>query len=89
MRNLYKDSFKEQDVFWEYKTIVFTNASDDHFDVSPWIDQSPVLVSCHASMEMVLELFIRLGIKTVCVVDKGVYIGCVYKKRLLEALNKE
>ncbi|KAI8834500.1 chloride channel [Chytridium lagenaria] len=50
----------------------------------------PISVPPITSMELVTELFIKLGIKTLCVkhID-GRYAGVIHKKRLLAWLNTE
>ncbi|KAJ8328947.1 hypothetical protein O5D80_002909 [Batrachochytrium dendrobatidis] len=59
-------------------------------DVSQWVDQTPLSVSELSSIELVVELFIKLGVRTLCVVSEGKFVGLIHKKRLLIFLsNKE
>ena len=39
-------------------------------------------------MDLVMELFIKLGIKYVCVVKAGEHYGMIHKKRLLTFLKE-
>lgn len=39
-------------------------------------------------MDLVMELFIKLGIKYVCVVKAGEHYGMIHKKRLLMWLQE-
>jgi chloride channel 3/4/5 len=39
-------------------------------------------------MDLVMELFIKLGIKYVCVVKAGEHYGMIHKKRLLSFLKE-
>ena len=57
-------------------------------DFTKWIDQAPLTVSCNASMEMVLELFVKMGVKTLLVVEDGRYVGRIHKKLLLGYLKE-
>eukprot|EP00842_Homolaphlyctis_polyrhiza_P001250 jgi/Hompol1/2125/HPOL_001596-RA len=56
-------------------------------DISQWVDQTPLTVPQSASIELVLELFVKLGVRTLCVVNEGKYVGIVHKKRLLAFIN--
>ncbi|KAJ3301190.1 hypothetical protein HDU76_005809 [Blyttiomyces sp. JEL0837] len=53
-------------------------------DFTPWMDQAPLSVTAGTSMELVTELFVKLGVKTLCVIEKdGTFVGLIHKKRLL------
>ncbi|KAK3821408.1 MAG: clc channel [Benniella sp.] len=57
-------------------------------DFTPFTDQAPLAVSLFSSMDLVMELFIKLGIKYVCVVKAGEHYGMIHKKRLLAFLKE-
>ncbi|KAG0211925.1 hypothetical protein BGX28_007207 [Mortierella sp. GBA30] len=57
-------------------------------DFTPFTDQAPLSVSLFSSMDLVMELFIKLGIKYVCVVKAGELYGMIHKKRLLSFLKE-
>ncbi|KAF9379600.1 hypothetical protein CPB97_008878 [Podila verticillata] len=57
-------------------------------DFTPFTDQAPLTVSLFSSMDLVMELFIKLGIKYVCVVKAGEHYGMIHKKRLLTWLKE-
>ncbi|KAG0034888.1 hypothetical protein BGZ81_002295 [Podila clonocystis] len=57
-------------------------------DFTPFTDQAPLTVSLFSSMDLVMELFIKLGIKYVCVVKAGEHYGMIHKKRLLMWLKE-
>ncbi|KAJ3064609.1 hypothetical protein HDU98_012012 [Podochytrium sp. JEL0797] len=57
-------------------------------DLSQWMDQAPLTVSCRASMDLVLELFMKVGCKTVCVVDGARFVGVLDKKRVIAWLKE-
>jgi chloride channel 3/4/5 len=75
---------------WEYLPIVIPHlyTSDrEVFDISSWMDRSPVMVTSDCSLELVLELFMKLGIKTLMIVDSGKFAGLLHKKQLLGFLK--
>ncbi|KAI8604775.1 clc channel [Dissophora ornata] len=57
-------------------------------DFTPFTDQAPLAVSLFSSMDLVMELFIKLGIKYICVVKAGEHYGMIHKKRLLSFLKE-
>ncbi|KAJ2994784.1 H(+)/Cl(-) exchange transporter 5 [Globomyces sp. JEL0801] len=56
-------------------------------DLSQWVDKAPLSVSATTSCEMVVELFMKLGIRTLLVVKEGVFVGVIHKKRILSFIN--
>ncbi|OZJ04144.1 hypothetical protein BZG36_02843 [Bifiguratus adelaidae] len=57
-------------------------------DFSQYVDQAPLTVNELASMELVLELFVKMGVRYVCVTNaEGRYSGVIHKRRLLAYLN--
>jgi len=56
-------------------------------DFSAYVDRAPLTVSVNASMDVVLELFMKLGLRYICVVRHGRYVGMIHKKRLLAYLG--
>lgn len=64
--------------------------SADPTDFTPFTDQGPVSLSCYSPMELVMELFVKLGCRYVCVIDPtngGKYVGVIHKKRFLRYLK--
>ncbi|KAG0262931.1 hypothetical protein BG011_009527 [Mortierella polycephala] len=57
-------------------------------DFTPFTDQAPLSVSLFSSMDLVMEIFIKLGIKYICVVKAGEHYGMIHKKRLLSFLKE-
>ena len=56
-------------------------------DLRPYIDQGPIALSRNAPMELVFELFSKLGLRYLCIVDGGRYVGVVHKKMFLAYLR--
>ncbi|KAJ3104014.1 hypothetical protein HK100_004114 [Physocladia obscura] len=58
-------------------------------DLTPWMDQAPLSVSSRASMDLVVELFMKVGCKVVCVTDVGGrFEGVLTKKRVIAWLSE-
>lgn len=81
---------QKERIDWEYLPIVVPYAvtpGKEVFDISSWMDHSPLMVTSDCSLELVLELFMKLGIKTLMIVDSGRFAGLVHKKQLLGFLK--
>ncbi|KAJ3354486.1 hypothetical protein HDU83_005188 [Entophlyctis luteolus] len=58
-------------------------------DLSQWMDRAPLSVMSLASMDLVVEIFMKVGCKTVCVVDYGgEFVGTLRKKRVIAWLRE-
>ncbi|CAO3584240.1 unnamed protein product [Absidia cylindrospora] len=58
-------------------------------DLSQYVDQAPLTINQNASMELLMEMFIKLGARYVCVThSNGHYLGIVHKRRLLAYLKE-
>jgi chloride channel 3/4/5 len=58
-------------------------------DFSQYVDRAPLTINQNASMELAMELFIKLGVRYLCVTDSaGRYLGVIHKKRLLAYLRE-
>ncbi|KAJ1984160.1 hypothetical protein H4R34_000814 [Dimargaris verticillata] len=56
---------------------------------TPFVDQAPLAVTPNASAEMVAELFRKLGLRYLCVVDDGCFQGVIHKKRFISYLRDD
>ncbi len=56
--------------------------------LSRYIDKAPLAVNVNCPVDLVLEMFKKLGIKTLLVTSKGRYVGTIYKKRILSMAKK-
>ena len=60
------------------------------FDLSQWVDKAPLQVSNLSCCELIVELFSKLGVRSVIVVRAGgVMVGLVHKKKVLEFLGQK
>ncbi|TPX68097.1 hypothetical protein SpCBS45565_g03386 [Spizellomyces sp. 'palustris'] len=57
-----------------------TDTESEVHDFTPWMDTAPLSVPHTTSLDLVHELFVKLGIKTLCVVCDGKLVGVVHKK---------
>ncbi|ORX98886.1 Clc chloride channel, partial [Basidiobolus meristosporus CBS 931.73] len=71
-----------------YFSKTFDGYEDHLVDLTAYMDQAPLTISENSSMELVLELFSKLGVRYVCVVSHGQYVGMIHKKRLLAYLKE-
>ncbi|ORX49047.1 hypothetical protein DM01DRAFT_1338223 [Hesseltinella vesiculosa] len=57
-------------------------------DFSQYVDKAPLTINQNASMELLMEMFVKLGCRYVCVThSNGHYVGIIHKRRLLAYLK--
>ena len=61
-------------------------ATDDMFDLRPYLTVAPMIVPAQQSVETTYELFVRLGLRFVLVEDRGSLVGLITKKDLIRHL---
>lgn len=49
----------------------------DKTDFTPYIDPAPVALDCRSPLDLVYELFVKLGLRYICVLRDGRYAGMV------------
>jgi chloride channel 3/4/5 len=64
----------------------FRIVTDSVRDFTEYVDRAPTVVSVSASGEMIIEYFVKLGVKTILVVKRGQFAGVIHKKTLLSFL---
>ncbi|KAI1000911.1 H(+)/Cl(-) exchange transporter 3 [Podosphaera aphanis] len=52
----------------------------DRIDFTQYIDSAPLSLDIHSPMDLVYECFAKLGLRYVCVLRKGRYVGLIHKK---------
>ncbi|CAG8565857.1 9338_t:CDS:10 [Diversispora eburnea] len=55
-------------------------------DFRPWMDQTPITISHKFPMEMVIEIFRKMGLRYVLVTKNGQLLGLITKKSVLRHL---
>nr|POF05893.1 isoform 2 of h(+)/cl(-) exchange transporter 3 [Quercus suber] len=67
--------------------------SSNPSDFTPFIDASPVALDISSPMDLVFECFVKLGLRYICVLREGRFVGLVHKKQFVreckEILEKE
>ncbi|KAL9121832.1 MAG: hypothetical protein Q9187_001607 [Circinaria calcarea] len=65
------------------------NADDGEFDLSMFVDRTPLTICAQAPMEYAVEMFGKLGLRYLCVVEEGSgkLLGVIIKKRLVAWLE--
>ncbi|PHH54389.1 H(+)/Cl(-) exchange transporter 3 [Ceratocystis fimbriata CBS 114723] len=56
-------------------------------DLRPWMDQTPLTLSAHAPMQLVVMYFQKLGVRYVLFVDHGILQGLLTRKDAWHVLN--
>ncbi|CCG83289.1 putative Voltage-gated chloride channel [Taphrina deformans PYCC 5710] len=69
--------------------ILSTAASNDiaMYDISKYVDATPMRVHQDTPIEIVHEMFAKLGLRMLCVVHEGRLLGVIIKKRLLQFMQ--
>ncbi|KAF2842404.1 chloride channel-like protein 3 [Patellaria atrata CBS 101060] len=65
------------------------DADEEDFDLSMFVDRTPLTICAKAPMEYLVEMFAKLGLRFLCVVEEGTgkLVGVVIKKRLVSYLE--
>lgn len=65
------------------------NAEEGDFDLSTFVDRTPMVVCAKAPMEYAVELFGKLGLRHLMVIEEGTgkLVGVIIKKRLVAYLD--
>ena len=60
-------------------------AEEEEFDLSNFVDRTPLSICAKAPMEYAVEMFGKLGLRYLCVVEEGTgkLVGVILKKRLV------
>lgn len=60
----------------------------DPTDFTPFIDPAPVALDIRSSMDLVYELFAKLGLRYICVLKDGKYAGMTHKKTFVRYMRE-
>lgn len=76
-------------------TTYITFIANEETSLSQWVDYSPLtgtrpitLVSIKTPAEAILELFLKLGVRILLVVEFGVLVGVIHKKQMLKFMSR-
>jgi chloride channel 3/4/5 len=60
----------------------------NEFDFSSCVDPSPMALDIRSPLELVFELFSKLGLRYLCVLDGGKFAGLVHKKAFVRYVKE-
>ncbi|KAK9235174.1 chloride channel [Lipomyces kononenkoae] len=60
------------------------NVITEATDLTPFVDRAPISLDINSPLAMVYLMFVRLGLRMVCVVEDGKFWGVLHKKRFIE-----
>ncbi|KAI5459877.1 chloride channel protein 3 [Mariannaea sp. PMI_226] len=60
----------------------------DPTDFTPYIDPAPVALDIRSPMDLVYELFSKLGLRYICVLKDGKYAGMTHKKTFVRYMRE-
>lgn len=58
-------------------------------DMSPWMDAAPLTVVDHTTVNIVYDLFKKMGLRVVLVIAAGRLVGIITKKDVLRHLPRK
>ncbi|KAM0436050.1 hypothetical protein ACHAPT_002942 [Fusarium lateritium] len=64
------------------------NGVFDPTDFTPYIDPAPVALDIKSPMDLVYELFSKLGLRYICVLKDGKYAGMTHKKTFVRYMRE-
>ena len=66
-----------------------TDEDEDEFDLSAFVNRTPLTINAKAPMEYAVEMFGKLGISYLCVLEEGSgrVVGVIIKKRMVSWLE--
>lgn len=64
-------------------------ADEGDFDLSTFVDRTPITICSEAPMEYAVEMFGKLGLRHMCILEEGTskLVGVVIKKRMVAYLE--
>ncbi|KAG5439935.1 hypothetical protein PCANB_000217 [Pneumocystis canis] len=60
----------------------------DPTDLRSYVDKAPISLNKEAPMELVYEMFSKLGLKYLCILDGTDFVGVVHRKRFVRYLKE-
>ena len=62
--------------------------ASDPTDFTPYIDPAPVSLDDCSPMDLVFECFVKLGLRYICVLREGKFVGLVHKKAFVKYVKQ-
>ncbi|KHJ30995.1 putative voltage gated chloride channel [Erysiphe necator] len=60
----------------------------DYTDISQIIDPAPLSIDIQSSMDLVYQCFLKLGLRYLCVLQEGRYVGMIHKKAFVQYIRQ-
>ncbi|KKA21150.1 Voltage-gated chloride channel (ClcA) [Rasamsonia emersonii CBS 393.64] len=57
-------------------------------DFTPYIDPAPVALDIHSPIDLVYQCFMKLGLRYICVLRDGKFVGLVHKKLFVKFMKE-
>lgn len=73
----------------EADTLIENSASEAEINMWPWVNQTPLTVSPHLPLEIVMQLFKRMGPRVILVEERGSLVGLITVKDVLKFIAME
>jgi chloride channel 3/4/5 len=64
------------------------HVEEDAVDLLPYIDMSPIALDIHSPMDLVYQCFVKLGLRYICAVSEGRYVGMLHKKAFVRYVKE-
>ncbi|KAF8520392.1 Cl-channel protein [Hysterangium stoloniferum] len=73
----------------EADNLIENSASGAEINMWPWVNQTPLTVSPHLPLEIVMQLFKRMGPRVILVEERGSLVGLITVKDVLKFIAME
>jgi chloride channel 3/4/5 len=64
------------------------DVDEDAVDLLPYIDMSPIALDIHSPMDLVYQCFVKLGLRYICAISEGRYVGMLHKKAFVRYVKE-
>lgn len=58
-------------------------------DLTPFVDRAPLALDVHSPLTLVQMMFSKLGVRQICVVEDGQFVGVLHKKKFIDFCNNQ
>lgn len=76
------------DTIDESRPVITAPLGTDPTDFTPFIDPAPVSLDISSPMDLAFECFVKLGLRYICVLREGRFVGMVHKKAFVKYVKQ-
>lgn len=58
-------------------------------DLTQFVDRAPLALDVHSPLTLVQMMFSKLGVRQICVVEDGQFVGVLHKKKFIDFCNNQ